>query len=246
MAPRTDELAATISASIDTITNYLDQHSLPHPSFDADRPMTLSLSPYYPRCGPLNELEKGVNKAPLEGTISFTGLAETTDIAVNDLKRIVRFAMSCHRLFTEPQEGSVAHSAGSKKLAIDNAMFVFLRTQPSKADRFSKAIRLYSAGRDRILGILSSRELQLNSLGAGVVVDVGGADVEDLPDFVAAAEQAWLTGRVRYQAHDFFSTQRVVAADVYLFRWVFHDHYVVRISRAQVPALRKGARILVN
>jgi len=55
--------------------------------------------------------------------------------------------------------------------------------------------------------------------------------------------------RIRYEPHDFFCRQPVVAADVYLFRWVFHDwpdHYVVRILRAQVPALRKGSRILVN
>lgn len=148
----------------------------------------------------------------------------------------------------------------------DKTMFDFLRTQPSKADQFSKAMRFYSAG---VPGYSESHLVEgynWDSLGAGIVVDVGGADghvsralskahlrlnmvVEDLPDVVAAAEQASPTNRVRYQAYDFFSTQPVAAADVYLFRWVFHDwpdHYVVRILRAQVPALRKGARILVN
>lgn len=146
-------------------------------------------------------------------------------------------------------------------------MFDFLRTQPSKAQQFSKAMRFYAEG---VPGYSESHLVEgydWGSLGAGVVVDVGGADghvgralskahprlsivVEDLPDVVAAAaEQASPTGLVRYRAHDFFSAQPVVAADVYLFRWVFHDwpdHYVVRILRAQVPALRKGARILVN
>ena len=56
-------------------------------------------------------------KVPIEGSISFSDLAEATDIQVNDLKRIMRFAMSFHRLFTEPTEGFVAHSAGSKMLA---------------------------------------------------------------------------------------------------------------------------------
>lgn len=56
----------------------------------------------------------------MEGTISFTELAEATALHANDLKRIMRFAMSFHRLFAEPQEGFVAHSAGSKKLATDD------------------------------------------------------------------------------------------------------------------------------
>lgn len=45
MAPRIGELAATISVNTNTITNYLHQNSLPHPSFDADGPITLNLSP---------------------------------------------------------------------------------------------------------------------------------------------------------------------------------------------------------
>lgn len=148
----------------------------------------------------------------------------------------------------------------------DKTMFEFLRTAPSKADQFSKAMRFYSAG---VPGYAVSNLVEgydWGSLGAGTVVDVGGADgyvsralrnahprlnmvVEDLPDIVVAAEQAWPTDGVRYQAYDFFSAQPVAAADAYLFRWVFHDwpdHYVVRILQAQVPALRKGARVVVN
>ncbi|KAI1084253.1 putative O-methyltransferase [Whalleya microplaca] len=363
MAPRIDQLAATISANTSTISNYLHQNSLPYPSFDADGPITLNLSPQAERARitaidalqELLDLLQGsiacmlpkyngtslqiisrhdiARKVPMEGMISFTELAEATDLRANDLKRIMRFAMSFHRLFTEPQEGFVAHSVGSKKLASDDivraglgqsfdefygsfarvrvppvaspnsvsvdhlmireqtadaldsfkdgepnhtgfalahstdkTMFDFLRTQPSQADQFSKAMRFYSAG---VPGYSESHLVtgyDWDALGAGTVVDVGGGDghvsralskahprlnmvVEDLPDVVAAAEQASPANRVLYQAYDFFLTQPVAGADVYLFRWVFHDwpdHYVVRILRAQVPALRKGARILVN
>jgi hypothetical protein len=59
-------------------------------------------------------------KVPRQGTISFTELAQATELHVNDLKRILRFAMSFHRLFQEPTEGFVAHSAGSMKLASDD------------------------------------------------------------------------------------------------------------------------------
>lgn len=49
-------------------------------------------------------------------------------------------------------------------------------------------------------------------------------------------------------AHDFLETQPVTA-DVYLFRWVFHnwpDDYCVTILKRLVPALEPGARILIN
>ncbi|KAK8130698.1 hypothetical protein PG999_003078 [Apiospora kogelbergensis] len=49
-------------------------------------------------------------------------------------------------------------------------------------------------------------------------------------------------------AHELFDQQNV-QADVYFFRWVFHnwsDKYCVRILRAQIPALRRGSRLLVQ
>lgn len=48
--------------------------------------------------------------------------------------------------------------------------------------------------------------------------------------------------------HDFFIQQPIVA-DVYLFRAIFHnwpDHYCVKILHSLIPALKHGARIIVN
>jgi hypothetical protein len=141
-------------------------------------------------------------------------------------------------------------------------MYDYLRTEPIKAEQFSKAMEFYSAS---VPGYSEShlvKNYAWDTLGSGTVVDVGGADgyvsraiseahpqlymvVEDLPGVVGTASP---TQHVRFQAYDFFTTQPLVA-DVYLFRGIFHnwpDHYVVRILRAQVPALRIGARILVN
>ena len=58
-----------------------------------------------------------------------------------------------------------------------------------------------------------------------------------------------LRSRVSFMPYDFFTPQPVRDADVYLFRWIFHswsDEYGVRILRSQIPALKKGARILIN
>ncbi|KAK8064600.1 hypothetical protein PG994_007238 [Apiospora phragmitis] len=229
MVARIDQLAATI-------TSYLDQNNLPHPSFDANGPITLNLSSQAEcaRSTAINALQELLDllqgpiacmlpkvyngtslqvisrhdiarKVPMEGTISFAELAGATGLRASDVNRIMRFAMSYHRLFTEPQEGFVAHSAGSKKLATDDvvragvgqsfdefygsfargfalahetdmSMFDYLGTQPSKAEQFSKAMRFYSAV---VPGYAESHLVEgydWASLGTGTVVDVGGAD----------------------------------------------------------------------
>jgi hypothetical protein len=49
--------------------------------------------------------------------------------------------------------------------------------------------------------------------------------------------------------HDFFTPQVVKDADVYLYRWIFHnwgDDQSVEILRAAIPALKPGAKVLIN
>jgi hypothetical protein len=58
-----------------------------------------------------------------------------------------------------------------------------------------------------------------------------------------------LKDRVSFTPHDFFNPQPVHDADVYFFRWIFHgwsDHFAVKILQSHIPALKKGARILIN
>lgn len=48
---------------------------------------------------------------------------------------------------------------------------------------------------------------------------------------------------------DFFSVQPVRDADIYFFRCVFHnwsDKYSVKILQNLIPALKPGAKVLVN
>lgn len=104
--------------------------------------------------------------------------------------------------------------------------------------------------------------------GRGTVVDVGGSRgfqsvaiaqsfpdlyfvVQDLPGMIAGAKNtvpADVESRISFLEHDFF-TKQPVSADVYLFRIVFHnwsDANVVKILKATVPAMKSGARIVVN
>jgi hypothetical protein len=49
--------------------------------------------------------------------------------------------------------------------------------------------------------------------------------------------------------HDFFTPQAVKNADVYLYRWIFHnwdDEKSISILRNLIPALKKGVKIVVN
>lgn len=57
-----------------------------------------------------------------------------------------------------------------------------------------------------------------------------------------------MAGRVRFIAHDLLATQ-TTPADVFFFRWILHnwpDRYCIRILRAQVPALKRGNRLVVQ
>lgn len=55
--------------------------------------------------------------------------------------------------------------------------------------------------------------------------------------------------RIQFMPYDFLTKQPVKDADVYFFRWIFHnwsDKYCIQILRNLVPALKKGAKILIN
>ena len=75
---------------------------------------------------------------------------------------------------------------------------------------------------------------------------------QDLPQTIAAAHDyvpADLKDRITFQGHDFLTPNPVKGADVYFFRFIFHnwsDPYCVKILQALIPALKPGARILIN
>ncbi|KAL5117424.1 hypothetical protein ACEQ8H_004740 [Pleosporales sp. CAS-2024a] len=58
-----------------------------------------------------------------------------------------------------------------------------------------------------------------------------------------------LKDRVTFMAHSFFDDQPIHDADAYHFRWIFHDwpdKYCVQLLRALIPALKRGARIIIS
>ncbi|KAJ8069276.1 hypothetical protein OCU04_002937 [Sclerotinia nivalis] len=103
---------------------------------------------------------------------------------------------------------------------------------------------------------------------SGTIVDVGGSHgfvckelaktfpslnfiVQELSATIesAPALDASLSARITYMAHDFLNPQPVENADVYLFRWIMRNYskkYAANILCQLKPALKKGARLLIN
>jgi hypothetical protein len=76
--------------------------------------------------------------------------------------------------------------------------------------------------------------------------------VQDLPHVVAANKDALpqeFREQITFMGHDFFAPQPVADADVYLFSQIFHDwsdKYCIKILQNVIPAMKKGARIVVR
>lgn len=107
------------------------------------------------------------------------------------------------------------------------------------------------------------------SFGESLLVDVGGSlghssiaiaeaypnircIVQDLPATVASGQAQLplnLKERVTFMAHSFWDEQPVKNGDIYYFQGIFQDWSdtrAVKILRELVPALKAGARVLIN
>jgi trans-aconitate methyltransferase len=145
-------------------------------------------------------------------------------------------------------------------------MFEFLAQHPDRAKRFAGAMSSTSSGSLEAL----ANYFDWASLPDGsTVVDVGGAQghvsihlakkfphlrfvVQDMPEVVEGAEAKIpqdLKERVTFIGHNMFTDQPVRDADVYLLRYVLHDwpdKYCVKILQRLVPALKKGAKVVIQ
>lgn len=150
----------------------------------------------------------------------------------------------------------------------EDLVFNELAKYPERQKRYADAMRFFNTGPDmEPVHLLDNYPWE--SLGNGTIVDVGGSHgdvsiaiaqrfssvhciVQDRPEVIVEGRNripASLATRVSFMEHDFFSEQPVKDADVYYFRWIFHDwsdKYTVQILRSLIPALKAGAKIVVN
>lgn len=168
------------------------------------------------------------------------------------------------------QPNQTAHNLAERT---DVPFFETIREDPERARRFAGAMSFMqnmpgfqpTAALDAYdWGAVSSAS------DAPVVVDVGGSRgdfafalterypslhviVQDIPDVVDQG-RAILGSRsgpshVEFQAHDFFTPQPVQGADAYSLRMILHDwpdEFCLKIIRNIVPALKPGARLIIN
>lgn len=151
---------------------------------------------------------------------------------------------------------------------MDRIPFEIWEKDPERVERFASAMNfLHSDSGFQPQYMVDGYDFE--SLGEALFVDLGGSTghvstmlankypkitciVQDLPATVKAAKEQLpkeLEDRVSFMSHDFWTEQPVKGADIYYFRWVFHDwsdSLSVKILRQLIPALKAGARILVN
>ena len=138
-----------------------------------------------------------------------------------------------------------------------------LGQNPDRARRFGGAMSFFTTGDGYSLRHLTEG-YPWDSVKSGTIIDLGGSHgdaafalakkypdlkviVQELPEVVANSKEEEALN-VKFMIHDFFEPQPIKDADVYLFRWTLHnwpDKYCVQILQTLIPALKKGARVLI-
>ncbi|OCL08126.1 S-adenosyl-L-methionine-dependent methyltransferase [Glonium stellatum] len=143
--------------------------------------------------------------------------------------------------------------------------FAEISKDPANAKRFADSMSFFQASPGMQTALVIDN-YNWAAYETGTIVDVGGSQgavaielakrfpnikcvVQDLPEVIAGAPKDVNPKQVKFQEYDFFTEQLVKDADVYFFRMIFHnwgDKYCVKILRNLIPALKKGARIVIN
>ncbi|KAI1249470.1 hypothetical protein MGN70_009083 [Eutypa lata] len=165
-----------------------------------------------------------------------------------------------------PKSQEPQHSGFALAHDLQTHVFDMLVDQPERAARFANAMVYFNSNAD-----LAPHHLcdAFDWESVSQVVDIGGSSgstavalatrlprvsiiIQDqavLEDQARQSIPPTLADRVSFMAHDFFQEQLVRDADVYHFRWIFHDwpdQYCLKLLRALVPALKPGARVVVS
>ncbi|KAL3471617.1 S-adenosyl-L-methionine-dependent methyltransferase [Aspergillus californicus] len=172
-----------------------------------------------------------------------------------------------------PDSEEPEHCGWSLANNTDQPVFRALASIPDRAAGIAGAMNWQAKNAGFSPGYLAETFPWESNSGGLTIVDVGGGlgqvsralavhpassasdakfIVQDMPDIIAYGESALpedLKDRVSFQVHDFFTEQPVHGADVYLLRSVLHDwsdKYATKILRALIPALKAGAKVLIN
>ncbi|KAF2757494.1 S-adenosyl-L-methionine-dependent methyltransferase [Pseudovirgaria hyperparasitica] len=145
----------------------------------------------------------------------------------------------------------------------NDSIYEVVGKDPSRAARFGSAMKVMTARPEFDLAY-GVNNYDWGALGKALVVDVGGSKghfaialarryenlrfiVQDMAHMLGDGPEEISADRLEFMAHSLFDPQSV-QADVFIFRWVFHnwsDEYCVRILKAQLPSMKPGARLIL-
>ncbi|KAA8568576.1 hypothetical protein MFRU_012g01210 [Monilinia fructicola] len=169
-------------------------------------------------------------------------------------------ALQTYGIAKEPNE--TGYSIGHRTT---KGLYEELSAHPSRGKRFANAMSAINSGNDPT-SLFETYDWK--SLGSATMIDVGGGYgyisislatkfpslkfiVQDVAGTVAdgsANVPAEVSDRVSFMAYDMLNPQTLRNIDVLFFRAIFHnwtDHYCIKILRNQIPALKKGSRLII-
>ncbi|KAI1380126.1 sterigmatocystin 8-O-methyltransferase [Hypoxylon crocopeplum] len=157
------------------------------------------------------------------------------------------------------------HTGFSLANNTEDSIYQVLERNPERAYRFANTMITYTMMTEYNTSHIFNN-YDWKSLGQVQMVDVGGGAghhsmelarrfpnlsvvVQDMDKmFQGSRIPAELEDMFKFMAHNSFEPQ-TVQADVYFFQWIFHnwsDKYSILIIRALIPALKSGAKIILN
>ncbi|KAF2846613.1 S-adenosyl-L-methionine-dependent methyltransferase [Plenodomus tracheiphilus IPT5] len=161
----------------------------------------------------------------------------------------------------EPNESGYSLAHGTNENPFD-----VIKKDPKRQEQFVQAMSFSHMHPSYDVRYLVDH-YDFSAIGRGTIVDIGGSQgqvsvaiaerfpditciVQDLPETIAGLDVPdALNQRVLGMPHDFLTLQPVRGADIYLLRWILHDwsdKYCITILQNLIPALKKGAKIVVN
>ncbi|KAI9839199.1 MAG: hypothetical protein M1819_003192 [Sarea resinae] len=214
---------------------------------------------------------------PRKGFVAHTAasrlLAENSDVrdglGVNFDGNWRMFARTVDALIQFDNSQEPNESAFNLANNTNKPVYEYLAEKPELARRFAGAMRSMQTHVAHP-PIFLVEKYPWGKLGDATVVDVGGSEghitvelakkypslsfvVQDRPEVIEDAQAKGsipsdFTDRITLMSHDFF-TEQPVKADVYLFRYIFHNHsdpYALKIIKNLIPALKSGAKVLIS
>ncbi|XDG04424.1 hypothetical protein ABKA04_004039 [Annulohypoxylon sp. FPYF3050] len=240
------QLAKLIHESVAKLEDTLSAKGFPSPTFDEDAPQR------FPR-DTVDAISrfKIASLVPIGGRTTFADIAEQTGLEEHAIRRLLRHAMAM-RVFKEPEPGVMVdafekwpgssepnHTGVSLANNTEDSIYQVLDKNPEKGPSSLGPIKMVDVG-----GCAGHHSLELARRFPNLSVIVQDTDKM----FEGVKIPAELEGRFEFMAYDLFAPQ-TIQADVYFFRWIFHnwsDKYSVLIIKALIPALKPGAKIILN